>query len=335
MKYIIELLTNKPKNDINDIVKTIGYKNVNLMRNRDNMIARFFVKFAAIFSVLFRMRKGDTLLLQYPLKKFYKISCIFAHWRGGKVITLIHDLGAFRRHKLTPKQEIKLLANSDYIIVHNESMKSWLIEQGCKIPLYCLEIFDYLSPSDPREFVAIHKPWRVVVASGLARRRSGFLYDLDSYMQNWEFDIYGPGFEEEFAKNWTKIKYKGVLPPDDLVAAVDADFGLVWDGDSADECIGDWGSYLKINNPHKTSFYLRCGLPIIIWDKAAMAPFIKNNNVGLCVDSLKNINTLLYSISENEYNAIRENAKIVGQRIADGYYTKKAIAAAEEFLQSK
>ena len=32
--------------------------------------------------------------------------------------------------------------------------------------------------------------------------------------------------------------------------------GLVWDGDSCSSCSGVCGEYLKINNPHKISFYL-------------------------------------------------------------------------------
>ena len=33
--------------------------------------------------------------------------------------------------------------------------------------------------------------------------------------------------------------------------------------------------YLRINNPHKTSLYLACGIPIITWNKAAIAQYVR------------------------------------------------------------
>lgn len=45
----------------------------------------------------------------------------------------------------------------------------------------------------------------------------------------------------------------------------------VWDGDSVDTCAGNTGAYLRYNNPHKTSLYLACGMPVIVWKEAAIA----------------------------------------------------------------
>ena len=71
------------------------------------------------------LRKGDVLVLQYPLKKYYAFVCNMAHLRGCKVVTLIHDLGSFRRKKLTIPQEIARLDHSDCVIVHSERMRDW------------------------------------------------------------------------------------------------------------------------------------------------------------------------------------------------------------------
>jgi hypothetical protein len=333
MHYFIKLTTNKPKNDINQIVESMGYLPTTSLLNAQSAMSRFFVKIWAVFSVLLRVGRGDVLLIQYPLKKFYTVSCILAHVRGGKVVTLVHDLGTFRRHKLSAAHEIRRLSHSDVIVVHNPSMQRWLVQHDCKVPLCCLGIFDYLSSANPAASTGPHTPWRVVFGGGLGKWRSGFLYNLDNYVHAWELQIYGKGFQEEFALRWTKIHYCGQLPPDDFVAHVEADFGLVWDGDSMDECIGNWGTYLLVNNPHKTSFYLRAGLPVIIWNRAAMAPFVLQNKVGLTVGSLKDIDKVLTALSPADYEVLRRNARALGQRLAEGYYTKQALQACDGLIR--
>ena len=69
------------------------------------------------------------------------------HYRGAKVITLIHDLGSFRRKRLTVLQEIDRLQNSDYLITLNDSMSAWLQTKGSEVTKGELKISDYLSPA--------------------------------------------------------------------------------------------------------------------------------------------------------------------------------------------
>ena len=107
---------------------------------------------------------------------------------------------------------------------------------------------------------------------------------------------------------------------------------LVWDGDSLNECNGDWGEYLKINNPHKTSFYLRAGIPVIVWSKAAMAPFVKEENVGLVVDSLEQIGERLALIDDKEYAAMKTAAKAMSKRLEQGHYFKEGLKSACKYL---
>ena len=105
-------------------------------------------------------------------------------------------------------------------------------------------------------------------------------------------------------------------------------YGLVWDGDTAKTCSGIFGDYLRINNPHKTSLYLACGIPIITWNKAAIAQYVRKNRVGITVSSLDEINEKLKDVSKDEYNLMRKNAKKCSERVRRGYYLKKAIQEA-------
>lgn len=334
MKYYIEIHSNKPKEDVNAIVKQRGYVNIGLNTKGSGSVTRFITKLASMFCVLMKMKRGDLLLIQYPMKKFYTMACILAHIKGGRVITLVHDLGSFRRKKLTVEQENVRLSHSDYTIVHNTSMRDFLLHNGYKVELFKLELFDYLSPST-HPVRKPQKPWIVVYAGGLGSRRNPFLYKVDKYINSWKMEVYGPQFDEDKAKGWRHVSYNGCIPPDELLATVQGNFGLVWDGESVDECCGNWGEYLKINNPHKTSFYLRAGLPVIIWKEAALAPFIRDNKVGLCIGSLRDIDNVLSGLTDDEYTEMRLNAEKMSRKVAQGYFTCKALNAAEEYLTGK
>lgn len=326
MNYFIEIRsTNKAKNDIDNIIKEMGFHNLTPMRKKNNMVSRFTTKIYGVARILTQVRHGDILFLQYPMKKFYKIACTFAHLKGGKVITVIHDLGTFRRHKLTPEQENNRLSRTDFIIVHNQKMKEHLLHHGCQSKLYCLGIFDYLSQTKPAIYRTPHQPWSVVYAGGLGKWRNEFLYKLEPYIHNWTLDIYGQGFEKEYAEDWQHIFYHGFLSSEQFVSQIKADFGLVWDGDSINECSGDWGEYLKINNPHKTSFYLRSGLPVIVWSQAAMAPFVNENKIGISIDSLADIDKALNTMTKEQYRILKENAVKIGKTLGEGYFIKQAI----------
>ena len=83
--------------------------------------------------------------------------------------------------------------------------------------------------------------------------------------------------------------------------------------------------YLKINNPHKTSLYLACGIPVVIWSQAALADFIIQNKCGITVENIKDIENKLSSLSGDEYNTIKKNAEKIGMLLREGYYTKQAV----------
>lgn len=333
MNYFIEIQTvNKAKSDIDEIVKGMGFRSLTPVRKKKDMISRFVTKAGGVFRILTWLKRDDVLFLQYPMKKFYKIACRFAHWKGAKVVTVIHDLGAFRRHKLTPEQENRRLSQTDFIIVHNEKMKEHLLSKGCRSRLTCLGIFDYLSQTVPQVYPVPHHPWTVVYAGGLGKWRNGFLYQVDAYIRDWTLVIYGKGFEKEYATDWKHIIYHGFLDSEHFVAQVEADFGLVWDGDSVDGCSGDWGEYLRVNNPHKTSFYLRSGLPVIVWSQSAMAPFIQEHKVGICVESLADIDKALNELTTEHYQIMKENALKMGQLLGEGYFIKRALDESFRFF---
>lgn len=326
---------NKAKTDIERTLANAGFRNAGLpMSVSSDSFVHFTRTLLGVLKTPFSLRKGDILVVQYPLKKYFSMVCHMAHARGAKVITVIHDLGSFRRKALTEEHEMRRLNNSDYIIAHNDSMKQWLDVRGCRALTGTLKIFDYLSSTTNHGDHSLDGHYTVVYAGGLNRRKNTFLYEWGEYITAYKVRIYGNGFEPEYAKGADKFEIMGFVKSDDLIATAGGHFGLVWDGDSVDACTGAWGEYLRYNTPHKTSLYLRCGLPIIIWKEAAMARFVSENGIGLCIGSLRELDSLLASTTPDDYRRMADNARAVGEKLAGGYYIKAAITEAIEKLNA-
>ncbi|MBQ0056316.1 MAG: galactofuranosyltransferase [Bacteroidales bacterium] len=329
--YLRLPFNNKAKNDIDDLMEARGFRNVAVGSAWKGTVPRFFAKLLSVVMLVFRIHRGDVLLIQYPFKKYYPSLCRIARMRGAKTVTLIHDLGCFRRKKLTVEGEVRKLSRTDVLIVHNESMERFLRDHGYKRPMLTLGIFDYTAPAEPLG-VPHHetgKAWDVVYAGGLAERKNRFLYVLDEALPAdccWTLHIHGRGLDETKASAWTHIKSRGFINSDDFVRQSIGHFGLVWDGSSIDECAGDWGVYLKVNNPHKTSFYLRSGKPVIIWREAALASFVEREGVGITVGSLRELDERLQKLTDEEYAQMVERVQTVRQRLATGYYFNDAFS---------
>lgn len=328
-RYYIRIhSTNKAKNDLDELMERSGWSNVGSRKCFSGRGDRFLTKLWVVLRLPFRLRRDGILLIQYPFKKYYTCLCRMAHFRRCKVVVLIHDLGSFRRRRLTVDHEIRRLNRSDYVIVHNPAMEEWLKKRGCRVPLGDLEIFDYLSVTRAVEEFPLSSLPKVIYAGALGPRKNAFLYELDGHISSYELEVYGKGLEERTAANWKHIFYKGFMPSDGLIASNRGHFGLVWDGDSLAACDGNWGEYLKYNNPHKTSFYIRCHLPVIIWSRAALAPFVRENRIGICVESLYELNRCLHSLGAEEYAEMRKNVIAMSERLSSGYYFYKAVEKA-------
>lgn len=328
MNHYIEVITvSKAKTDVDRVFHQLGYHNLTPMHKSVNPVSRFVIKLCGVVRILTSVHHGDNLCLQYPMKKFYRLACTFAHWKGAKVVTIVHDLDAFRRKKITAERERYLLGRTDALIVHNPTMLDYMKSQHFQGRLYNLQIFDFLTEASPKQYETPHHPWRVVYTSNLRRWRNEFVYHLPEVMHGWTITLYGPGYEDAAVEK-AGVTYVGKLPEEQLISTVEGDFGLVWDGDSFDECAGDWGEYLRINNPHKTSLYLRAGLPVIVWKEAALAPFITQNQLGIAVGSLRDIDQALADLTPTAYAAMKANALDMSRKLGSGHFEKEAFTKA-------
>ncbi|MCD7901097.1 MAG: galactofuranosyltransferase [Bacteroides sp.] len=331
--YFLKETPSKARKDVDRIMVEMGFNNIGFPRpSSKNKIIDFFVTLGSALKAPFSIHKGDVLLLPYNIRKYYVYLCKIAHMRGAKVVTLIHDLSSFYRKHVSSEDEIKRLSHSDYLIAHNEIMKRWLEENGSKQPIGVLGIFDYLSDKEPADKPLPTQPYKVLYAGTLSPKKNKFLYDLEDYIHSYHFNLYGKGFDADSIQKKEYFTYKGFVSSDDLVASADGDFGLVWDGNSIYSCDGPRGAYMQYNNPHKYSLYMRCGLPVIVWDKAALATFTKDNKVGVCISSLDQLDEVLSSITNEEYAEMKRNVLTISQRLSEGFYFKRAFDEALSWL---
>ena len=328
---------NKARNDVEEIVKREGYQP--LVLSVDNWYEMSTLKAQihkskAFGQALAQLKQGDELLIQFPMlhHSFFTTHHVKkAQKKGVKVHFIIHDLEALRyanldtvplKHKIRVQiQESGLLGAADGIIAHNPIMKSVLVDKGVEADkIVSLGIFDYLIPNY-QEKTGLTKNQPIIVAGNLAQEKAGYLYSLP---EEPAYNLYGVGFDESRAL--ANETYFGSFLPDELPAALEGGFGLVWDGDSAETCSGVFGEYLRYNNSHKASLYLAAGFPVVVWEESALAHFVIDKQCGLAVSSLSDLKENLDTLSEERYKEMLENAKQIGSRLRQGQYLRVALS---------
>ena len=327
---------NKARNDVEEIVKQEGFSPL-LLTVEDwykmSTIKAQQHKAQALSQAFSRLKSGDQLLIQFPMLHHsffttYLVKRLQA--RGVKVYFIIHDLEVLRyanldtvplKHKIRVHlQESSLLKVADGVIAHNPIMKSVLVEKGLpEHKLVSLEIFDYLIPNY-QEKDGLSKDQPIIVAGNLAQEKAGYLYQLPARPA---YNLYGVGFDESRALE--NEAYFGSFLPDELPAALEGGFGLVWDGDSAETCSGVFGEYLRYNNSHKASLYLASGFPLVVWKQSALSHFVLEKNCGIAVESLHDLKTTIENLSDADYQELVTNAKRIGKKIRDGFYLTSAL----------
>ena len=105
--YNLTSAGNKAKTDNEDTLAEMGGINLGLPRTiKNSKISAFFLDLIGIIRACILLQKDDVLFLQYPVKKYFSFLCHIAHLKGARTVSLIHDLGSFRRKKLTIQKEI-------------------------------------------------------------------------------------------------------------------------------------------------------------------------------------------------------------------------------------
>ncbi len=288
------------------------------------------------------LQDGDIVIYQHPL---------YGHRVTGRMVekihkktrcsffVFIHDLESLRggvagvvsaNAATSQYSDNDMLMKFDAVICHNKRMHAYLVSRGYEEnKLIDLEIFDYLTDAELKKQEKGDAP-SIAIAGNLAIGKCPYIYSMFDAGHNagLTVNLYGIGFQEDKASS--NMIYHGSFKPEELPGHLKGDFGLVWDGTSAETCAGNTGEYLRYNNPHKTSLYLASGMPVVCWSQAAIADFVLENGVGITVDSLYQLEERIKNVTAEEYKQLADNAAKMAEKLRSGFYTLQAIERSAE-----
>lgn len=333
---------NKARVDIWSICQEEGYKGILVpiypgfkFKPLSQFIAIFY-SIAFCLKMFMKLREGDWMIIQnqlYGTQIMKWVIPVIRRIRKCRFVVVIHDLESIRKSpKFTKnstaeklnRMDTVFLDAFDRIISHNQHMTDHLVNVNHISPdkIVNIELFDYLGKEgqDRQERSDIPS---VVVAGGLLPWKSGYVYSMPDDPEKLTLHLYGHMFDEKAKKD--NMVYHGIVDSWELPSVIEGDFGLVWDGNTTEGCGGDAGNYLRYNNPHKTSLYLASNLPVIVWKESAIADFVRENQVGIAVDSLDDLPTVLKDMTDEEYVRLKENTRTISDRVHSGYYFKNAL----------
>lgn len=309
---------NKARND----VEAILYKKYKRLTPYGKKSQNKLLKSFKLMRTALSAKKSDVIIMQYPLQR----GC---NWlvknitKKRKCVLIIHDLDALR-YPSVPSDEVEKLKNAYRIISHNEKMTKFLIEKGiAKEKIQNLGVFDYLIPDEP---VATHADDKEICYAGNLAK-SEFIYNIPKKVTDLGVKVYGVNYIE--GKN-NELIYCGSFDSEVIHKKIEAKFGLIWDGTSAETCNGPFGEYMKYNSPHKISMYIAAAMPVIIWKQAALADFVEKYNIGFTVESLDEIAEICSGIDADNYNTYIKNITGLREKVIYGKMLEKALEKAIE-----
>ena len=311
---------NKAKDDIKYFLnKKLNFKNFDMAIDGASKAYKYYFVNTKLRSFI-KEEKPDVLFFQYPNITFYVMNKMVSIYRkyvpNGKIYFIIHDIMGwqFAHREEILNLELDLFNRTDGLVVHNESMEKFLREKGINVQMSQLGVFDY---RNEKPFAKTINDKTICFPGNLGK--SKFLQKMKTKLT---VNLYGPNQASKYPE---KLHYCGNFPSDKIPGILKESFGLIWDGNSIETCSGTFGEYLKYNNPHKTSLYLSTGIPVIIWDQAALAPLLKESGAGICISSLTELDNVLLSLTNEQYQLMKRNAEKLGKKLREGYYTKHAL----------
>lgn len=330
-------------------------KNPKMIKLKKLSFVNTFQNYYYLIKILKRKNlKNENVVMQYPTapilsyngdsnffkKKFQRVfldKLFEIIKRCQKSILYIHDIYTFRtfmyinqsKKESIKKHEKSIFNKFDKIIVHSKEMKRKFIEEfefeSHKIIILCA--FDYNFKDFKNQKSNLDSQNIKIAYAGNLRKNDilkKIISDINEYnIENVSFNFYGPG--GEWLSKHKNFRWHGSYSPEILPNIINKenDFGLLW-GD----VYGIEKEYLEINYPHKMSSYISAYLPIISYDFGHTGYFVKKNEIGFTINSLKELKDINYKINNTEYNLYLKNINIERNKLYSGHYTIQAFQKA-------
>ena len=286
--------------------------------------------------ILFSVKREDIIFYSIP-ENYIKIRLVnrLRKRKHYKTACFINDLNAFRydisqmeEMDEASKTELKAVKAADIVLAPNKNTEKMLRKLGVDGKIIPVSVWDYLMNEkektklrEEQQKAETEPKSEIHIAFAGNLNKSEFLFHMKT-PEHIQFDLWGKLEEEKKAKLPEGCIYHGMLSSEEVPMAVcAAHYGLVWDGDGADEISGGLGEYLRYNNSHKCALYLAAGLPVIVWKHSGMAHFVEEHGCGIKIDRLSDISKQLETA---DYQQLKAAAMKVSSGIQEGYYLNRA-----------
>lgn len=323
----------KAMRDVMHLLDTQGYHAMPALPTTANRWMKLIVDIPLLCCItLFCVRRSGTILYIMPsnanrIRLLYRMKRIL----GFRLICFINDVEQLRMPTSAKyaHDEIASIGLADEVLAPNLNSITILRHQfQLTNHLIPVGVWDYLSNYQPSESMdgwnEIHKQSLIAYAGNL--QKSPFIAQLGEL--TLPFRIWGDGWQDAFPSN---VSHQGATNPDQLPPLLhDCAWGLVWDGSTINTCDGQLGTYLRFNNAHKCGLYLSAGLPLVVWKESGMAHFVKTRQVGILIESLRELPQLIKTITPEQYATFRKNACCEGELIRKGHYFLHALREIEQ-----
>ncbi|GBG97505.1 hypothetical protein [Lactococcus termiticola] len=316
--------------DVVSIAESLGYQALPITRYDATSEAPELMR-VRIQGLITAVQPGDLVVCLHPILNgfIFDVSLVSAlKERGAKVVINVFDTEKLRYPKDLGEsydqigKEHALFNQADYLIVHNEAMEAGLREVGVTVPMLKRGPFDYLMPAEEAKL------------SDNLERKLTFVgsFDKSPFLKTWAYQTPLSAFgsrqtaEGEYPLG-PNVDYLGMA---NFLQDMPRDaFGIFWDEGF------NYQVYSQYTSPHKVALYMATGLPVIVWDGAGIAPFIKREGLGYTVKSLDEIDGLLASITDEELRALKERTNYFSYFIRDGAFTRRVLSELEGRLAIK
>ena len=270
-----------------------------------------------ILSELMRVDRSSTFLLQTPVYGIGNQLIAYFIALRFKTITIIHDIDRLRGQTSNISEHIPRL--SQVWISSGKLAEHVQVPPGAGRDVRTLMIWDYLIP-DFRGPANCGIDGPVIFAGNLDPGKVSWLYNPTIHRP--PLQLYGVNHDVERLR--AGDTYVSSFDPDKPRFQEPVGWGLVWDG--AKTGTDDAGSdYESINQPHKLSLYLACGIPVIVWAKSHIASFVTERGVGICIENLSDLHQAIKRIDSIQYSEILKSTATISKELRDGNYLKKLL----------
>ena len=272
--------------------------------------------------IISSLRSGDVVIMQYPTWNGGRYEEAFMkHIKGYKdckLVVWVQDVEALQMdpERTYLKYQTGVLSRADVLILPSKQMYQVLVEAGLKIPeerIVYQKIWDY-----PTEcLIEEHTFEKKMVFTGDPKRFSF----VNSYKLSTPIELYAEkDIEKRFDQNVIHKGYKEGM--EFFIETAKSGFGLVW-------CNDDYfQQYYCMNQPYKLGVFLAQGLPVVIRKGTAQEDFIREQGLGLLVESLEEADEKIQTMTETEYQRLCQNVKKVQRLITKGIYTQQILVDA-------